>query len=377
MLRRLERWPLFGPAFLLFVLPFAHVTALRSLGLAATFGTAAWYLHRPERQWPPLIAVFAIWLAAALLSLPTAIDPAYSLSDIKFDIGFSFLVFFGSFAAGVQPGGFELLRRAATVSLALISAMAIASWLIHGEWVIGYHNALGEFATYVVTILPLVLLGFAGGGHKERVFTGAAIALALAASLANMSRALWVVLVAMALLYGLWMARRKGLLAGAVLFSIGALAVAQHLASARGVSLFDLVLRRAIFEHALTSIQAHPWLGTGFGREANRAWYGILAERLPHNLQHPHNIFLSYADQMGLPGLAALGAIFTGPWLLFARMRNNVKLRALGIAGGVLLVAVLLKSLTDMFFYGQNLLIFWAAVGALCGRAALISKEAP
>src|SRR5689334_3734506 len=89
--------PLLFAALLLFALPFAHVTALRSIGLVGAFLTAlVVYLRQPvpplPLKWP-----LATWALVAAASLYGAIDPVYSFRELRSDIGYSVAVFFAFF----------------------------------------------------------------------------------------------------------------------------------------------------------------------------------------------------------------------------------------------------------------------------------------
>jgi len=376
--------PLAFPALLLFVLPFAHMTALRSIGLLGAFVTAlvVWYRHPVPPL--PLKGPLAAWALVAALSLAVAVDPAYSFREMRSDVGYSIAVFFAFFVLTRDAGALRFWRGVTAACTAAISLYAIVIYLRAGHWQVGYQNALGEFATFLTTILPLLLTGLAGG-LAEKSRTGKAviagvIALGLAAGTLGQSRALWVVAAAIfvvaALLWWLKESRRRRrvlVLVAAVVAIAGV--IASQVSARRGTELLDTGSRMPIYEFAAANFLQQPLAGSGFGREANRHAY---RRQFPDGrVLHSHDLVLSYAEQMGLWGVLALAWLLAAPAWLFWRCWRSAHplLPALGACGLALLAGVVLKNLTDMFFTGHLLWLFWAHAGMLLGAAARLARS--
>jgi hypothetical protein len=87
----LALWP---AAIFLFILPFTHTVALRlsSLAIAAAIAFITWRSH-PTPPIPFKLPLL-LWAGMALLSLSWALDPAYTLGEIKNEIGYTMLAFF-------------------------------------------------------------------------------------------------------------------------------------------------------------------------------------------------------------------------------------------------------------------------------------------
>lgn len=380
---------LLPPALLLFVLPFAHTAALRSLTLAATLIAAAffWRLNAASRTLrPPLLTAFALWIAAGLISLPMAINPLYSLGEFKGDVLYSTVLFSAFFVLGADTAVLLLFRRICLASLLTISLIAAVSFAQFGEWRVGLHNALGEYGTFVVTTLPLAITVFfpgqLRGGRGEQLFASITFAAVAYGAFLSRSRGLLMVIAVISVAVLLYAARhhrqqRRMLLTGAAVLFAGALIAAMVASHQRGTELAALHDRDRIYSVALDEIARHPLTGVGFGREANREAYkqafpGML-------LRHAHNLFLSYAEQMGIGGLIALFALFGSLFLQFGRLlrESDATASLLGVIGLTLCLAVLLKNMSDMFFSGHNLLLFWAHCGLLLGLGQRIAPRCP
>jgi len=127
-------------------------------------------------------------------------------------------------------------------------------------------------------------------------------------------------------------------------------------------------LRPAIWGRTLENISKKPFTGVGFGREIYKSEYMPLS-RSGEGLTHAHNIFLSYADQMGIQGSLTLAILFAAFILKFVRFSrfNDASAKAVGISGAALIVGTVAKGMTDMHFAREVTLFFWAIIGVLLG----------
>jgi len=76
-------------AVFLFILPFPGTVALRLLGLGMGLILCAWTWHKEGFPQVPAWTAILLWGGCALLSLATAIDPGYSLGEIKNEVGYA------------------------------------------------------------------------------------------------------------------------------------------------------------------------------------------------------------------------------------------------------------------------------------------------
>ena len=100
---------------------------------------------------------------------------------------------------------------------------------------------------------------------------------------------------------------------------------------------------------------------------SSKDWYPV--HIVDQSILHAHNIVLSYAEQMGLPGLLVVFAIFGGLALRFFRRISDLdpyraSLATLGLA---LVAGVFVKNNLDIFFTRHNLLLFFLCCGLLLG----------
>ncbi|MCL2830658.1 MAG: O-antigen ligase family protein [Betaproteobacteria bacterium] len=389
-------WRLAGPAFYLAVLPFSHVAALRSLGLGLTLlcGAAAWFGLRQQIRGlppPPLRIAFALWLLAALASLPLALDPLYSLKALKGDFLYALILYGTLVLVCADARAFVFFRRVLGASLLAVSLLAIAARIRYGQWIVGYQNALGEYATIVVTLLPLLATAFfprriAGAltaGTRERVFLALGLLAASVATWLTLSRLVWPLIALIVMAFLLFAAIRRAiprwtLALGVVAILCGTLVLAEHAAGERNTELTSLHGREMIYALAWKEFKQRPLSGVGYGREANRAVYRAAFPNNPE-LFHAHNVVLSWAEQMGVPGIVAILAIFLSLIWYFARLPGRCKAAGkdddpdpppgelVCVAGLILTAAVFLKNMSDMFFTNETLVLFFGVCGIFAG----------
>ena len=124
--------------------------------------------------------------------------------------------------------------------------------------------------------------------------------------------------------------------------------------------------RVKIWTYAVERVAERPWLGHGYGR-------GILGKDFVARFQgnilnwHGHNMLLNAAMSGGIVLVAALVALFAA--LAVALARGS---RASAPCGFVLavLVAAIVKSLTDDVLIRETSLLFWSLAGMVLGVAA-------
>jgi O-antigen ligase len=386
---RIERLLLTPPALLLFVLPFAHVTAVRSVVLALTVAAALYVWRRDPGPPVPLKLPFALWLGMALVSLLWARSPAYTLGEIRAEIVYGIVYFLAFFALTRGQWHWNVLRGALLAGLVVLSALGAWQYASTGD--LNLDTVLGgvlSISSYLVTVLPLLLVG-AIEFRRDRRVLALVVAAAIAALLVGyltFNRAFILAVDACALALAaalLWRhrsPRRLGLAAAAAVALLVVSAaffysVAQYRAQTMpgGATVQSTMQgdpRWKVWTYSAGLIREHPFTGTGFGLFAAIDLYRI---RFNQGIElantHAHNPFLNYAVQMGAEGVAVLAfllfCLFREFWRLWRS--DHPQVRLIGAAGLAMMVGVLVKAQPDDLWGRHSGWLFWALTGMMLG----------
>lgn len=374
---------------LLFVLPFPGTVALRLLCLAVAFLAAAalWRCLDP----PPLPCkpALALWAGIALVSLVYAVDPSYSLGEIKNEIGYTMMAFAAFFAATRAESALRASLVASVLSAAAIALWAIPLALQQGEWQQGAgHGGSGIYGTLTLMVLPLIFLLWELA-PKARSLWGVLSLVLLVAGYYSQQRVIWSIIGLQAACLVLLL-RAKGslkwsalgiavVLLGTVL-AVGALTAVTQTSRARHAFTVDIDqdVRFAQWPRIAVRIFERPLTGVGFGRNAMKLGHADLIPKDTPTMWHAHNVFLNYGLGLGLPGVAALVYVFFCLALCYWWLYRHTDATAsrIGTTGLLLIVAVVSRNLTNDFFLRDMAILFWALNGALLGcglRRARIS----
>ncbi len=369
-------------AVFLFILPFPGTVALRLLALALGLGVCAWSWHKEGFPQVPVAAALLLWAGCALFSLLAAVDPAYSLGEIKNEIGYAMAAYLGflTLTRTRADAGFFL----AALILGSVTLAALASWeYAYSDAAYwnerGLAGGSGSYSTYLLALLPALL--WAGGAlrqqHRWSLVTGL-IALQLVVAALAGQRAFWLVFGLQALL-ALYLLRARGFIAisTARLRALGVAAVILCALAAAGATLkrdtggWMQDPRLTTWPAVAARIAGHPLAGKGFGREImKKAYPDLLSQKYPA-VWHAHNVFLNYGMAMGIPGMIAI------LWLFFALLRkfwalsrdDDRVVAMAGICGVLLVVGVVARNLSNDFFQRDLALLFWSIAGMLLGYA--------
>ena len=372
---RLPWWAVIPPAVYLFILPFAHTIAIRWVALGVGIIVAIRYLPTTGAPKTSAFLPIALWVTVATTSLVWAEDFYYSFGEFRIDVLYALTGFFVSFILTESEREFRILLWSILVGAFTISAIAVTSYLQNDEWMAGYQNFLGEFASCMLMAIAVIPLVATEQAKRERNLLAITVALVVvfSAGLCTRSRMFWISAFSVVIVAGTMYAWEKpikvrmavamGLL---LMLAIGT-AGFMFASASRGLSTDSKDPRLAIWNQAFQDISERPFSGAGFGREVYKDRYmALMPEK---GLYHAHNIFLSYGEQMGIQGIVCLVVLFVALLLEFFRLwkEDDSLTRNIGIAGAALITGVIVKSATDTHFGREVTLYFWAIVGMLLG----------
>jgi O-antigen ligase len=369
-------------AVLLFILPFSGTVALRLLALAVGLVVCAWFWHKDGFPQVPAKDVLLLWGGCALLSLATAINPAYSLGEIKNEIGYAMAAYLGfiTLTRTREDAGFFvmalILGNLVLCLLALREHFSSDSAYWNER---GLAGGSGSYSTYLLALLPLLLWAGCVLPHKHRwsVVSGL-IALQLIVAVLVGQRAFWLVF-ALQTLFALYLLRARGFVAisarrvraiGVAAVILSVLAIVGAAATRDAVS-WTQDPRVTTWPAVAGRILEHPLTGKGFGRQTMKNAYPDLVSREYPQFWHPHNLFLNYGVAMGIPGMIAIVLLFFTLLRKFWELsRADDRIIAMaGICGVLLVIGVVARNLSNDFFQRDLALLFWSIAGMLLGYA--------
>lgn len=365
-------------ALYLAILPISHTTGLRNVAFVGLIACTAWLAVRHTIRWQlPLLPSWLFYALVALFSLVYAVEPAYSLGEIKTEILYGFLIF--SMAANWIRGARALDRLAGIAAAANTFLVCYTFYLVAtarptGRELIGSFNAAsGTYSTYVVTIVPIIAALACRKWYASQRRTAALLGLLVIADLGalyfTLNRQSFLAIGASCAAAGLVALRQRFSWRGMI---IGLMLLAAMVA----LFIFQLERRAAdiavdprwrIWSFALDRIAERPLAGGGFGREAFDLAYPDFKGN-DELLWHAHNMVLNKGIQMGIPGITAfLILLFAALRMLAQGLRARLDIRVYSTAGVAMCAAVFVKNMTDDFFVRDNALLFWLLSGAIIG----------
>lgn len=376
-------------AVFLFVLPIPHTATLRlaCLFVAALLSLAL--IRRHGLSTLPLKAPFAAWALVAGLSIVYAVKPQYSLGEIKTELLYSFLAFFVFFTQTRGSREWNVWLSAIVTSLLVLSVTNVWLWYTTADAMSPryFYNGVGAYTTYLITVLPFVILllfnmPVQGVG---RMLLRSSLLFLLVPAYLTMNRTVWIVvavlmltLVSLVIFGGKSRTPKRAVMAAlAVFFAVSMFFFYTSLErrvilQTESGAVIDSTLasdpRPELWGFAIAEIASHPLRGVGFGQ---RSFAYAYPEWPKKNglFFHAHNVFLDAGIQMGVPGIVAMMFIFAAILLEYWRLYKSDHRLAqwLGACGIAMVVAVLVRNMTDDFFRRDLALLFWALVGASLG----------
>lgn len=375
-----ERLVLVAGSLFLLVVPMPHTVTLRLITLACLVVASVILVRRDGMPPLPLKSPLLLWAGLALLSVSWAVRPAYSLGEINNEIVYTLLAFFVFYSQTREAAQWKTWNTCFFIIAAVTSLTALGLWY-RGDAVNParyIYSGVGSYTTFAVTVFPLLLLALINSrvNWYARSLLWLIVPLVIAGAFATDNRAFWPAFSAsMLVFFGLltWRAntthRRIQLLIAMLVLCAVSLVAFDYVVHRKLALVADV--RFDLWSFVWDRFLEHPWTGQGFGlRSFGYAYPEVLDVNSIY--WHPHNLILLYATQMGIFGVAVLVVLFAAIvrelWGLYRD--PNKKVMRLGAAGLAMITAVLLKNMTDVFFYRENSLLFWSLLGMILGYAA-------
>lgn len=370
------------------VLPFDFATGAKNLCLAVVALCAVrLYPGGQAVRNLPLLPAFILWLATALASLAWSHDAGASLDAIWRDIVKTGLIFASFFVIAWRGASPAAIARPVLIGASVFSALAIFDFRYYGGWDNPHSPPRYDVAVAALDWCAFLVLAVPDLRTLPRSClriapVAATLAALLCAGYLTGSRSfVLAVVLGVLLLAGLHIRRtgwaalpRSQRLAGAIVLGLTAVASIVAIKDSRP-NVLMIGDRQILYGRVLDKIGGNLWLGTGFGHETDRAWYHLAFRDLPDwaavlgGITHPHNLVLSYMDQMGVWGLAVLLVLFGSLILpLLAASRKAAPHTAvIGYAGLLLVLFTVISNSFNFYFARQHQWLLFAELGLFFG----------
>jgi O-antigen ligase len=356
--------------------------------------------------WPSrtLMAVAALWVVYVALIAATGPDPRTSLASWRGDVLVPVVACAVFYALSQQPRNVWWFASVLLIGLVVLTVMMIRdpfrpSDPTHDP----LYGGIGRISAWYVTVAPLVALLWllpATWRWTARAASVIAVITLFVGAWLTENRAIWLCYAAMLLAGTLTaaFAQPTGLrrwravaMVGVLLAVIGVGFAASVTSRAemqvgeREAPMIFLAkdVRSYIWSEAVTMIGERPWAGRGYDLDIVREEFlqRMKDPRVAGWIDHPHNIFLDAALQIGVAGGVLLLLVFAAllrEFVALARTARADHQRRVAIAascGVALVVGVFLRNMVDDFFSRHMVLLFGALAGLLLGLAQRHTAE--
>lgn len=308
-----------------------------------------------------------------LLTIPFAIDPAYSFAEWRKLVA-QILVFYWALLVlhthDRKPFTDRILM-AVVIGTALLSMYALVDFEGRGGSLKDRpiraeapSSGFQELATYLVIAIPLIVtVGVAMRAWWQRLTCWSIFALALLAQFFSYTRAGWLALVAEGLAVGFFTGRRRlvGWVLGCCLVGVVSLLVLSQSGYQRStVDPWTLHARLAVWNLGIQEIMAHPLIGVGYGKDTYITKFAEYPETAAAT--HLHNTFLMVAMGSGIPALVFLIWVFAKSILVMihsARRLCDKRDSVLLMGLAVMIMGFTVRNFFDDMFTGSLAHLFW------------------
>lgn len=370
--------------FMSFFPKLSHVEVYLFFALLLSALGVAWREGRVIWVRTPLDLPLALFLGWVLLTIPFAMDAAYSFSEWR-KLAAKILVFYWAmFVLRMQPNKRTATRGvlvAAILGTAIMCGYALVDFVQHGgSWKDRYVEGVEAFvrakapssdnqwlSTYMVMIIPLLISAAVIFRIRwQRVMCAFVAGLALLTQGISYTRAGWLGMVAQGLVLGPFTKRRRltlWVLAGCTMILVGLFAASQAGYQRDTLDPWTLFARLAVWKLMLRDIMQHPLVGIGYGGDTFMMRFADYPETM--KAAGSHSVFLMVALGSGIPALIFL------IWVLIGAVRALISLAgkvsdkgtyALLIGTAIMIVGFAVRNLFDYMFAGSIAYLFWLLV---------------
>lgn len=385
---------------LLVIMPIEGTTALRNtlfFSVLALAGVRFFSLGR-NRGPVPNFPLFKLWLSYAAIAgigLLWAADFSYSRKELVNEVFIAAIYFWLGVNLYRDEKGWKWLSSSIVAGNFLLVGYCLVVWIsggtTKGPWVATYNSGPGNFSTYLVTVLPLLVLMLSRAieerQRRQSVYLGLLLLANFAAMYATQNRQVYVAVVMQLIVVGAFFASKLRQPRHLILLLaiVACLATLFHLQSGKRIGASTLAEtanipmalekdgRLSAWRFVVEQALQHPLHGGGMGRNTFSRLYPDNPLSQPP-FDHAHNMLINRLVQLGFPGLLVFMLLLGGlAWSLHSLGRRSGQGRRLAIAGLAMCAGVFAKNMTDDFFVRELGYLFWLLSGAMIG---IISGQA-
>jgi O-antigen ligase len=344
----------------------------------------------------PLIA-FIAWV---LLTVPFAIDPAYSFSEWRKFVAHMLVFYWAMFVLRVHGNG-ESTRKvllAVVLGSLALSAFALQDFVIRGgSWRDRQVRAAAPssdynwLTTYLVLVIP-ILIGWllTQSSRVWRALGFFSLATSMLAQVAAYTRAGWIAHLTQAFAFVLVVRRQRfilwffacAILAGSALMTLSFVGYQQETTDP-----WTFSARVKTWRLGIQQVVEHPIVGIGFGNNTFSKLYAAEIEadktKGPTEKVLPalHNTFAMVLMGAGVPALI----LFL--WIIVSVIREllvGASIMSFPKSGGVLIrmaiamavIGFMVRNLFDYMFAGSLASLFWILVATGLSQSETLGKRA-
>lgn len=377
-----------GLCILVIFLPIAHTETIRAFALGIPGGL--WIIKMVWlRKWPlrrtPLDFPILLFTAVLGLSIFTAVDWRYSLDEFRAEWIRGMFLFYLVIDT-VRSDRVKFLLGALLLGNLIMVGYGIPQFYKAGGTLFDYqvragslHSGYGTFSTYLVTVIPYLLIGifFLKEKKEYRWATAILLGLNLLALFLTHTRGAWVAVFVLFLVAG-WIFLEKRILLIPIGLGLGLslLLAPENLTKHYTPVKSDFIqqskietghTRWELIKFSLEEIKNHPFQMLGFGRGSFvKKYRGFYLKYKGAQLWHAHNTFLNITLQTGIHGViififliySLMRYLYGGYQMFFGQLGKYYLLATL-----LMVVTFFIRNFSDDFFVDDSALLFWALVG--------------
>ena len=326
----------------------------------------------------PLL-LFAGWV---LLTVPFAIDPAYSFGEWR-KLAVQVAVFYWGLLVLRQNRGRGMTSKVVimvVIATTIVSSFAVQDFLARGGTWQNRSIRAGApssdynwLTTYLVVAIPIIAAAVVASKRQlHRVVLTCAGIVAFAAQAVAYTRAGWVGMIAEGVALGFFTARRQVIiwvLGSALLVGAGVIALSHWGYQRDTIDPWTLVdARLGVWKLQLEEIVHHPLVGIGYGSKTFMMRFSGYRET--EKAAGSHSTFLMIATGSGIPAIALL------LWLMLRTVRLLVhtakqviddEKRMFMLAVAIMIVGFATRNIFDYMFAGSLAYLYWLLIAtAFC-----------